>query len=249
MYRDKSSASPGIRFAVIIMLLILLLNLDDLRSGAFSSPRYLPEEMMGSSYLPEDDSEWIARLPKEQRITYTEKPYFLPTGLSDWERLYRLELEENKIESIRIFISSGKIPGKNIDGDDFADVTIKDPKVCSKFSMALQPRFILRKLAADFGRSHGGYGAGASLGVMKVRYKGVKKPLIIGIAKIGFYLDVWHGNIRQEFYSKALAVTIDYALRKYSNLRMPEKYLADQSGSAFLTLPDELKDLDKQEME
>lgn len=233
----------GNSFLFLMLVFVLLLNMDEIKSSMLDSPDYPPEEMQGSSFLPEDDSERIASLPKDERITYTEKPYFLPMGLSDWERFR--QLEEHKIESIRIFISGGRIPGKIIDGDDYADVTIKDPQFCRVFSIALQPRYILRTPCSDFGRSFGGYGSGAALGVMKVHYKDVKKPLIIGIAKIGFYLDVWYGSERQTFYSKALAVAVDQALRKYSNLRMPQEYLARQSGSAFLTLPDELNDLDK----
>ena len=238
----------GYGLLVIIVLLVLMLNMNELRSNAFSFADFPPEEMLGSSYLPEDDSEWITSLPKEQRRVYTEKPYFLLQGLSDWERLGHFQLgnlEEHKIESIRIFIPSGRIPGKIGDDDVYADLTIKDPKVCRMFSIALQPRYILRKLASDCGRSQGGYGAGASLGVMKVRYKGVKKPLIIGIAKIGFYLDVWYGNDMQVFYSKALSVAVDHVLRKYAKYQIPAKYLAEQSGIDFLTLPDELRDLDK----
>ncbi|WP_417392852.1 hypothetical protein [Gimesia sp.] len=109
-------------------------------------------------------------------------------------------------------------------------MTIKDPKDCQKFSIALQPRYILRKVASDVGRSHGGYGGGASLGVMKVRYQGVKKPLIIGIAQIGFFLDVWHGNDRQEFFSKALSVAVDHAVKKYSDYQIPKEHLGRQSG-------------------
>lgn len=252
MSKNNSFFRSGFGLLVIIALLVLMLNMNELRSNAFnfadSPPNSLPEEMLGSSYLPEDDSEWITSLPEDQRRTYTEKPYYLPRGLSNWERLGHFQLgnlEEHKIESIRLFIPSGRIPGRIGDDDVYADVTIKDPKVCRKFSIALQPRYILRKLASDFGRSQGGYGAGASLGVMEVRYKGVKKPLIIGIGKIGFYLDVWHGNDRQEFYSKALSVAIDQTLRKYSKYKIPAKYLAKQSGIDFLTLPDELKNFEK----
>ncbi len=223
----------GSGLLVITVLLVLMLNMNELRSNIFNFYDFPPEEMRGSSYLPEDDSEWITGLPKEERGAYTEKPYFLPQGLSDWERLHHLE--EHKIESIRIFIPSHEMTDK----DDDIDVMIKDPKVCRKFSIALQPRYILRKLASDFGRSHGGYGGGAAFGAMEVRYKGVKKPLIIGIAQIGFYLDVWYGNNRQEFYSKALSVAVDHALRKYAKYRIPAKYLARQSGVEFFTLPDE----------
>ncbi|HAH47935.1 MAG TPA: hypothetical protein DCM07_24390 [Planctomycetaceae bacterium] len=229
MFKKHSISRIGNSLLLVFVSLILLLNLNELRSNAFKIPDSLPEDMLGSSYLPEDDSKRITSLPKDQRMLYTEKPYFLPGGLSDWERLRHLE--EHKIESIRILIP------------ECADVTIKDPKDCQKFSIALQPRYILRKVASDVGRSHGGYGAGASLGVMKVRYQGVKKPLIIGIAQIGFYLDVWHGNNRQEFYSKALSVAVDHAIKKYSDYQIPKEHLARQSGIDFLTLPDELKDL------
>lgn len=233
MLKKHSFSRYGNSVLPVFVSLILLWNLNELRSNSQSSIVFPPEEMQGASYVPVDDSERISRLPEEDRAIYTKKAYYLPADLSDWEQFS--DLYDRKIESIRIFIIG--------DQEHFTDITIKDPKDCKKFSLALQPRYILRKVASDVGRSHGGYGAGASFGVMKVHYQGVKKPLIIGIAQIGFYLDVWHGNNRQEFYSKALSVAVDHAVKKYSDYQIPKEHLARQSGSDFLTLPDELEDL------
>ncbi len=232
MLKKHSFSRYGNSVLPVFVSLILLWNLNELRSNSQSSIVFPPEEMQGASYVPVDDSERISRLPEEDRAIYTKKAYYLPADLSDWEQFS--DLYDRKIESIRIFIIG--------DQEHFTDITIKDPKDCKKFSLALQPRYILRNPDSDFGRSFGGYGGGAALGAMEVRIKGVKKPLIIGIAKIGFYLDVWYGSKRQVFYSKALSVAVDHALKKYSKYRIPEEYLAKQSGIDFLTLPDELKD-------
>ncbi len=99
MLKKQFFSRYGNNLLPVFVSLILLLNLNELRSNAFKIPDALPEDMLGSSYLPEDDSERITSLPEDQRMLYTEKPYFLPGGLSDWERLRHLE--EHKIESIR----------------------------------------------------------------------------------------------------------------------------------------------------
>lgn len=216
----------------LVALFLLLMNFNETMSNAPNPIMFPPQEMQGKSYLPEDDSKWISELPKDERRFYTSKPYYLPNGLSNWEQFNHLM--DHKIKKIRIFLIGTK--------DDYVHVTIKDPIVCRNISIALNPKYILRLPYSDVGRSHGGVGGGAALGAMQVHYEGVEKPVIIGIAKIGFYLDVWYGGMRHVFYSKALSVAVDQALRKYANYQMKAEYISAQSATDFFTLPEELKE-------
>lgn len=159
MSKDLSYLKFGNSFLCVILLIVLLLSLNEVSSSTLGPIVFPPQEMQGSSYVPEDDSEWVSQLPKDSRILFTEKAYYLPRDLSDWSQFS--DLYDRQIESVRIFIIGDK--------KDVVDVTIKDPKDCGKFYVALQPRYILREPSSDFGRGSGAFGGGAVLGSMEVR--------------------------------------------------------------------------------
>lgn len=220
----------------ITTLLLILFSFNTILSdskeeGIF----YVPDDLEGDVYTPPDDTKSIGKKPTNKTEEQVQSHFklrtiYLPYDLSDWEQFDFHE--ERKIESVRIFIL-----GKR---KDRIDIIIKNPVTCKKFQLVLHSSYMFRPAVSDIGRSFGATGVGAMHGVLQVRFKGIEKPIIIGIAKMGFWLGRSYGTHRQTFYSKGLAVVLDQALKKHTEYKMPKNIVEDQSGSHFFNLPKEI---------
>ncbi|HAH44674.1 hypothetical protein [Gimesia sp.] len=227
MSADISSELSRYRFCAMIVAIILLFQFNETKSESESSLMFPPKEMMGSSYVPPDDSKWINELPEDERGRFTAKPYYLPGDLSDWSQLSFLQ--DHKLKQVRFFFIGDK--------EHHVDVTLKDQAVCRKLALALNNQYMFRSAVSDIGRGGGSYGGGACLGVMQLQFEGVEEPVIIGIAKIGFFLDRFYGSTRQTFHSKYLAVVLADILEKHTKYQMNSEYIEAQSGKRYFELP------------
>jgi len=230
MSKNLKFVSSRIGLCIFIVFLILVNDFNIVMSKTHNSIIFPPVGMQGVNFVPEDDSKWVAKLSQKERLSFTAQPYYLSRDLSDWEQLEFLT--QHKLKKVRIFMIGDK--------DKYIDVTLKDSKVCKKIATALDPRYIFRPAVSDIGRIVGGYGGGASLGVLQLHFKGVKLPVIIGVAKIGFYLGKMHGSNRQLFNSKALAVALSQVLKQHTEYRVSTEVIEKQSSGYYFDIPKEL---------
>jgi hypothetical protein len=89
---------------------------------------------------------------------------------------------------------------------------------------------------SDVARSFGAYGGGNYQGVLRFEFED-EPPLIVGVGKMNFYLDVWYGSNRQMFYSRPLAEALKRFL-KSQDIAMPKDMYNNISGLRHMELPD-----------
>ncbi len=182
---------------------------------------------MSEDYVPPDDTERISK--SSYRSHYKLRTIYIRVNIKDWERFSLLP--EQKIISVRA------LGFPIFDKKKRLDITIKDPVICKNFSLALNTRRMFRFGYSDLGRSGGGYGRGGAYGVLQIKYKGVKKPVIIGVSQIGFFNGTAHGSNRNNFFSKSLARALEDALKRKANYTIPRKIFDFLTGESVNNLP------------
>ena len=199
--------------------------------GGYQEPgKFPPVEMKGGNYKPPNDKSEIEKLPAHFKESFQFRELYLPTDLSDWERLKRME--EQPIQSVTVHgfwkLSEG---GKNV------NIKIATDEALKQFQSGISPDYMMRPAESDIGRSGGAFGGGVYLGVIQITMQNGEK-ILIGVGHTNFFLDVYYGSVRQSFYSRPLAEALRRCLSA-NGMALPDKDYEDLSGLSRTKLPDE----------
>jgi len=190
-----------------------------------------PKSLMGTPY---DVSGWI-KPPGEigKRLLkrgYRELTILIPPNQSNWNRLENLD--GSKLKSIRLF-GFGAMKG---DFDDTLDERILEEKRKKQFFSGLDYHVVLRKATSDIAGSSWASGGGNYLGVLRFDFDG-EPPLIVGVGKANFFLDVWYGSDRQAFHSRPLAEALKRWLKDKHKISLKDEWYNELSGLNRMKLP------------
>jgi hypothetical protein len=151
--------------------------------------------------------------------SYKPKKRKIARDLSNWDVLDQLE---GKIRAVRVFGFDPYNSGKPLDFESKDALVLRTIEYTAHASSAVRPA------VSDLRTPYGSGADGAYLGIMKLDT--ADGPLIIGVSRIGFFLGVWDGSVRQTFFSWGLAKQVDDLLFNATGKHLEAEHFEALSG-------------------